>query len=187
NQPDVTTFTHEPTPLFPVALKGLEPGYRSCFDSIPIDLSRYHILCETYDFLNVDVLGGKPLREIYPGLKAGDKKWGTISEAQDEAFKFLYLLLLGELEDSNEVSRKVFEAVYFIVSRPCTFTWNTRQVVRMAHEERLVVSSKQRAVLDEWGEHGKVGEDPSDDYDFYSSFHLYMGSVDSKRFVRTWH
>jgi hypothetical protein len=34
-RPDATTFVHGPIPLFPVALKGIELGYRHCFRSLP--------------------------------------------------------------------------------------------------------------------------------------------------------
>jgi len=70
-QPETTEFFHGPIPLFDVALKGIESGYRQCFRSLPADLSQHRILCETYKFLNVDVLNGLPFVEIIANLKAG--------------------------------------------------------------------------------------------------------------------
>ena len=58
-QPQSTDFIHQDIPLFDIALKGLESGYRQCFRSLRNDIPQYRTLCETYDFLGVDVLGGQ--------------------------------------------------------------------------------------------------------------------------------
>ena len=53
-----------------VALKGIESGYRQCFRSIPSSLSQHHTLCDTYELLCVDVLGGQFINEIFNDLKS---------------------------------------------------------------------------------------------------------------------
>jgi hypothetical protein len=154
-------FVHVPIPLFNVALKGIESGYRQCFRSIPTDLSQHHTLCETYDFLGVDILGGQSISEIFRDLKSGKTDYeleyiyyrvvkGNKSKARDTAFKLLYLILLGEFKDETEDSVKVYNAVLFVMSHSGTFKWRTRTVARAAYEERFVVSMKQRAGLDQW-------------------------------------
>jgi hypothetical protein len=158
-QPQSTEFVHGPIPLFNIALKGVESGYRQCFRSLPADLSQHRTLCDTYDFLRIDVLGGQSINEIFNDLKSGQSDYdreerreikGDKSKARDTAFKLLYLILLGEFKDETKDSAKVFNAVLYLVSHAATFKWRTRSVVRAAYEERFVVSTKQTAGLDKW-------------------------------------
>ncbi|OBT66557.1 hypothetical protein VE03_03703 [Pseudogymnoascus sp. 23342-1-I1] len=154
-------LVHGPIAHFDVALKGIESGFRQCFRSLPPDLAQHHALCETYEFLCIDVLGGQSLNEIIGSLKTGKNKRKAVykpvlerkddkAKARDTAFKLLYLILYGEFEDETKDSAKVYNAVIFVVSNPKTFKWRTRKVVRAAYEERFVVSVKQRAGLDRW-------------------------------------
>jgi hypothetical protein len=156
-----TEFVHSPIPLFDVAPKGIESGYRQCFRSLPADLSQHHTLCDTYEFLCVDILGGQSVNEIFDDLKSGKSDYeleykryrevkGNKSKARDAAFKLLYLILLGEFKDETRDSAKIFNTVLFLVSHSGTFKWRTKRVVRAAYEERFVVSTKQRASLDRW-------------------------------------
>lgn len=69
-KPHASEFAHNAIPLFDTALKGLELGYRHCFRSLPADISQYHILRETYDFLGIDVIGGQSVDNIFAELKA---------------------------------------------------------------------------------------------------------------------
>lgn len=158
-QPQSTDFIHEPIPLFDIALKGIESGYRQCFRSLPADLSQHHILCDTYHFLHVDILCGQSIGEIISDLKSGAGDYdreerreikGDRSKARDTAFKLLYLILLGDFTDEAKDSTKIFNAVLYLVSHAATFKWRTRSVVRAAYEERFVVSTKQKAALDKW-------------------------------------
>ncbi len=158
-QPQSTELVHDPIPLFDIALKGIESGYRQCFRSLPADLSQHRILCETYDFLCVDVPGGQSIDEIFRDLKSGQSDYdreerreikGNKSKARDAAFKLLYLILLGEFKNEKQDSAKVFNAVLYLVSHAATFKWRTRSVVRAAYEERFVISVKQTAALDKW-------------------------------------
>lgn len=158
-QPQSTELVHDPIPLFDIALKGIESGYRQCFRSLPADLSQHRILCDTYEFLCVDVLGGQSINEIFRDLKSGQSDYdreerreikGNKSRARDTAFKLLYLILLGDFEDEVQDSAKVFNAVLYLVSHAATFKQRTRSVIRAAYEERFVISTKQTAGLDKW-------------------------------------
>ena len=158
-QPQSTELVHDPIPLFDIALKGIESGYRQCFRSLPADLSQHRILCDTYDFLRVDVLGGQSINDIFRDLKSGQSDYdheerreikGDKSRARDTAFKLLYLILQWDFKDEMQDSVKVFNAVLYLVSHAATFKWRTRSVVRAAYEERFVISTKQTAGLDKW-------------------------------------
>ena len=158
-QPQSTELVHDPIPLFDIALKGIESGYRQCFRSLPADLSQHRILCDTYDFLRVDVLNGQSINEIFRDLKSGQCDYdreerreikGDKSKTRDTAFKLLYLILLSDFKDEMQDSAKVFNAVLYLVSHAATFKWRTRSVVRAAYEERFVISTKQTAGLDKW-------------------------------------
>ena len=169
-QPEATEFIHEPINLFDVALKGIESGYRQCFRSLPIDLSQYRTLFETYKFLNVDLLRGLSIDEVIANLKVGKADYdpeerrpipGKKGLARDTAFQLLYLMLHAQLEDETKDSMKLFNAVMFVVSHPGTFKYRTKRVIRVAYEERFRPTTKQRARLDQW-EKGEAGNDATD-------------------------
>lgn len=131
-QPQVAEVVHGPIPLIVAALKGIQSGYRQCFTALPLDLSQHHVLCETYDFLGIDVLGEQHVGEIFTNFKACKTEYeleykrylaikGNKSKARDAAFKLLYLILTEEFKDEIEDCTKVFNAVLFIVSRTMTF------------------------------------------------------------------
>jgi hypothetical protein len=111
-QPQGTELVHGPIPLMDAALNGIQSGYRQCFRALPPDLSQHHILCETYDFLGIDVLGEQYVDEIFADLKACKTDYeleykcylavkGNKSKARDAAFKLLYLILVGEFRDEG--------------------------------------------------------------------------------------
>jgi hypothetical protein len=161
SQPQKTEFIHGNIALFDVALRGLESGYRQCFRSLRGDIPQYHTLCETYDFLGVDVLGGQSIDDIFADLKACKPAYqfeytrdravkGDKSRARDAAFRLLFLIIRGEFSDEKNDPAKVYNAVQFIVSHPGTFKQGTRTAVRSVFEERFVVSKKQRNQLDRW-------------------------------------
>jgi hypothetical protein len=175
-----------------VALKGIEGGFRQCFRLLPADLSTHRDLCETYDFLRVDVLGGEYIDDIFTDLKSGRddfelehkryrKVRGNKTKARDTAFKLLYLILLGEFKNEEKDSNKIFNAVLFVVSHPNTFKSKTREVVRAAYNDRFIATTKQIAELNKWKRGDAVGqgaeeddktteEESSDDYGSDCSF-----------------
>ncbi|KAI9805835.1 MAG: hypothetical protein M1825_000449 [Sarcosagium campestre] len=158
-QPESTELVHGPIPLFDVALKGIESGYRQCFRSLPIDLDQHRILCDTYEFLGVDVLRGQSIDEIFRDLKSARDDYdpqerreikGDKSKPRDAAFKLLYLLLLHDFKDDEKKRAKAYNIVLYVVSHAATFKWRTRSVVRAAYDERFSSSIKQTAALDKW-------------------------------------
>jgi hypothetical protein len=185
-QPDATELVHGPIPLFDAALKGIQSGYRHCFRILPAELSQYLVLCETYEFLGIRVLGEQRIDKIFSDLRACKTDWdgddevikGDKSRARDAAFRLLYLTLLGEFEDEKKDSDKAYNAVLFVVSHPGTFKWRTRTVVRAAYEDRFVVSQKQAARLDQWLK-GVTADDFEDDVTTEEESHDdYFGSDD---------
>lgn len=182
---------HDPIPLFDAALRGIESGYRQCFRSIPSDLSQYRILCDTYDFLGVDVAGGQSITDIINDLKSGKTDYeleytryrevkGDKSKARDAAFKLLHSMLRSDFKDKVGDAARIFNAVLFVVSHPGTFKSRARTMVRAAYEDRFMTSPKQKARLDQWTrpvadeETDKTTEDEgflsqydSDDSDFW--------------------
>ncbi|KAI4906164.1 hypothetical protein J4E90_010837 [Alternaria incomplexa] len=165
-QPDLTDLVHGPIPLFDVALKGIQSGYRQCFRNLPPELQQYHVLCETYEFLGINVLDKRRIDQIFSDLRLCRIDWdpededtkGVKSKARDAAFSLLYLILLGEFEDDKTNGDKAYNAVLFVLSHPATFKSRTRAVVRAAYEERFVVSRKQIKRLDQWLK-GDTGDD----------------------------
>ncbi|OAL45389.1 hypothetical protein IQ07DRAFT_604371 [Pyrenochaeta sp. DS3sAY3a] len=128
-QPQATELVHGPIPLIDIALKGIQSGYHQCFGYLPPDLSQYHILCETYEFLGVGVLGERHIDEMFDDINAC--KTNNKPKARDAAFKFLYLILMGEFRDEDKECNKVVNAVLFIVSHSGTFRWKTRCSFRL--------------------------------------------------------
>ncbi|KAL2837333.1 hypothetical protein BJY01DRAFT_258390 [Aspergillus pseudoustus] len=160
-QPQRTDFVLQHIPLFEIALKGLESGYRQCFRSLRDEVSQYQTLCDTYDFLGVDVIGGQSIDNIFADLRAckpdyegGYKRSrmvkGDKSRSRDAAFRLLFLIIRGEFSEENKDTVKVYNAVIFVVSHPGTFKKGARTAVRAAFEERFVVSPKQRSQLERW-------------------------------------
>jgi hypothetical protein len=166
---ETSEFVHDQIPLFDVALKGLESGYRKCFRSLPADLSQHRILCETYRFLNIDVLDRMSLDAIIANLKVGKADYdvdyghqpirGNKELARDTAFQFLYLMLLGQLENETKDVQKIYNAVMFVVSHPGTFKFKTKRVIRAAYEGRFRITMKQRLSLDEWQKKGAANDE----------------------------
>ncbi|KAI9877556.1 MAG: hypothetical protein M1830_003567 [Pleopsidium flavum] len=144
-----TPLTHSAIPLFDIAYRGVEHGFRHCVRMLGTDLSRYHTLCDTLDFLCVDVLGGRALDDIMGDLKSG-KAQAVKGLARDAAFRLVYLILTGSFEAEVRDSQKVYNAVLFVVLHSGIFKYRPRKVVRDAYEERFRVTEKQRGRLDLW-------------------------------------
>ena len=156
-----TLYEHGEVPLFEAAYRGVEEGFRHCFRSLDTDLSEYHTLCDTLDFLGVDIFGGRSIDTVIEDLKEGKGRYevdykrpvfvtGDKSTARDSAFRLLYVILRGELEDNVATSQKFYNAVLFVVSHRAIFKYRARRTLRAAYEERFSVSKKQMANLDRW-------------------------------------
>lgn len=143
---------HEGVPLFDAALKGVESGYRQCFRLMSSNITLYRTLCDTYDFLQVDVCKGRTLSEIIQDLKAGQNydEDRDRSKARDAAFKLVYYMLRDTFQNNDKHKNSFFNAVLFVASHPSTFKWKTRNAVRAVYENMFVLSVKQRNNLDQW-------------------------------------
>ncbi|KAJ0419764.1 hypothetical protein BJY00DRAFT_301970 [Aspergillus carlsbadensis] len=150
DEPQRTDFVLEDIPLFDIALKGLESGYQQCFHSLRGDIPQYHTLCETYDYLGVDVLRGQSVDNIFADLRACKTNYKLEYKPQDAAFRLLFLIIRGEFGDEKKDPVKVYNAVLFVVSHSGTFKLGTRTAVRAAFKERFVVSPKQQSQLERW-------------------------------------
>ncbi|KAI0106711.1 hypothetical protein F4814DRAFT_451923 [Daldinia grandis] len=183
--------THSDIPFFDVINYGVSNGFRHFFRRMPVQLSDYHTLCETLEFLAIDVIAGQNLSDIMKDLRKCksdyDEYDGTGTKAQksiarDAAFKLLYIFLLGEFESEVKDRAQAYDTALFVVSHPGTFKERTRKMVREAFEERFIVTEKQKKGLDKWPvsgpsedlEDGSTTEEYSDyfddsDYAYWSS------------------
>lgn len=162
-----TEITYGAIPLFDVALKGIESGYRQCFRSISSNINLYRTLCDTYDFLYVDVCKGRTLGEIIKDLKAAQDydEYRNKSKARDAAFKLVYSMLRDTFQSNEKHKNTVFNAVLFVTSHPGTFKWKTRNAVRAVYESQFMPSVKQRANLDRWHKLDSSGRSDTDEDD----------------------
>ncbi|KAI1657673.1 hypothetical protein F4813DRAFT_389408 [Daldinia decipiens] len=150
--------THGDIPFFDVINYGVSNGFRHFFRRMPVQLSDYHTLCETLEFLAIDVLAGQKLRDIMNDLRKcksdydydGTEIKGLKSIARDAAFRLLYIFLLGEFESEIRDRAMAYNTALFVLSHPGTFKQRTRKMVREAFEERFLVTEKQKKGLDEW-------------------------------------
>lgn len=126
---------------------------------MPSRISEYQVLCETLEFLAVDVLSGRDLKAIMKDLREGQSDWdpeerhvinGNKALARDSAFRLLYMFLLGEFQSNNKDSITAYNAAIYVVSHAKTFKSRARKMVREAYENRFQATEKQRAKLDMW-------------------------------------
>ncbi|KAH7092357.1 hypothetical protein FB567DRAFT_625376 [Paraphoma chrysanthemicola] len=180
NATQSTEFVHEAIPLFDIALKGVESGYRQCFRLMSVHITAYQTLCNTYELLQVDVCKGRTLSDIIKDLKAGQEydEVRDRSKARDAAFKLVYCMLQDTFRSNDKHKNAIFNAVLFVASHPGTFKRKTRNAVRATYEHMFVLSTKQRANLDKWhkldfSEHADTDDDDhtteEDDQYWYDS------------------
>ncbi len=146
-------------PFFDVINYGVQNGLRHFFRRMPHQLADYHVLCETLDFLMIDIIRQQTLQDIVKVLKTGDSEYdreerreirGNNRRARDAAFQLLYLLLIGEFDSPVRDRNVAYKAVLYVVSHRRKFKYRTRKMVREAFEERMVLTDKQRVALDRW-------------------------------------
>lgn len=106
---------HDNIPYFDAAFAGVEKGYRHRFRHLLVDLEAYHSLCETLDFLCVDVLAGSSLDQIINSLKVGKGNYeleykysvfvkGNKTTARDVSFLFVYQCSGATLQTSTGIA-----------------------------------------------------------------------------------
>jgi len=177
--------THDKIPFFDVINHAMEHGFRHFFRRMPTDLSDYHTLCETLEFLAVDVLEEQKITDVMSDMRRGKTEYdpedgrevsGGRSVARDSAFRLLYLFMLGEFESDVRDQNAAYNAALFVVSHCGIFKWKTRKMVREAFEERFSITEKQRQSLDKWPIEARYSASSDDDettededYNFYDS------------------
>ncbi|KAK8036452.1 hypothetical protein PG991_001589 [Apiospora marii] len=172
-QADAAVPEHGGIPHFGIMNTGVEDGFRQFFRRMPTQLSEYHTLCETLEFLAIDTLGGRDMKKILKDLREGKEDYdpqerhtipGNKSLARDSAFRLLYIFLLGEFASDALDSNMAYNATLFVVSHRAVFKYKTRKMVREAFEERFRASEKQQAGLDKWPlSRGSIDESQEDD------------------------
>ncbi|KAI1806977.1 hypothetical protein F4811DRAFT_550207 [Daldinia bambusicola] len=159
---------HSDIPFFDVINYGVSHGFRHFFRRMPVRLSDYHTLCETLEFLAIDVLAGQKLGDIMDDLRKCKSDYdycdgtgfrGDKSLARDAAFRLLYIFLLGEFKSEARDRAMAYNTALFVVSHPGTFGPKTRKMVREAFEERFLVTEKQKNSLDKWPVSDLSGDD----------------------------
>ncbi|KAI2620384.1 hypothetical protein GGS26DRAFT_312864 [Hypomontagnella submonticulosa] len=150
---------HGDIPFFDVINYGVNNGFRQFFRRMPTQLSDYHVLCEQLEFLAVNVLEDRKLRDIMGDLRHGKSDWDPQERrevpsrkwlARDSAFRLLYTFLLADFESDTKDSSMAYQATLFVVSHRAIFKYRTRKMVREAFEERFVVTEKQLKGLCQW-------------------------------------
>ncbi|OTB09266.1 hypothetical protein M426DRAFT_18641 [Hypoxylon sp. CI-4A] len=150
---------HGDIPFFDIINYGVSKGYRQFFRRMPTQLSDYHTLCESLEFLAIDILAGRKLPDIVRDFRKAKSDYdpqerreikGNKNLARDSAFKLLYMFLLGEFQSDARDSNAAYNATLFVVSHRGIFKHKTRKMVREAFEERFVVSEKQKNNLNMW-------------------------------------
>lgn len=129
--------THDEIPFFQMIDRGINDGFRHFFRRMPTQLRDYRLLCETLEFLCVDVLSRRNVRSIMDDLRSGKNDWNeqdVKSPARDSAFRLLYLFLLGDFESDVRDSNMAYHATLFVISHPGIFEYRTRKMVREAYE-----------------------------------------------------
>jgi hypothetical protein len=175
---------HEDIPLFDIAYTGVEHGMRQCFRRLSGGPDEFTTLCETLQFLMVDVVQNRSIQDIMKDMRSGKDDYetehrrsykikGDKSKARDAAFALLFLLSIGDFNSEVRDSQLMYQAVLFIVSHRAIFKYRTRKAVREAYEGRFQPSAKQLTNLNRWpilkpGEDGRgadddVTTDPSSD------------------------
>ena len=156
-----TSNKHDEIPFFEAAYQGAERGLRHCFRTLDLEITAYHTLCDTLDFLCIDTLGGRSVDVVIEDLKSGKGHYevdykrpffvkGNKTIARDSCFRLLYLILRAEFEDDTKTSQQIYQAVIFVVSHRAIFKYRARKAIRAAYEDRFSVSKKQVANLNRW-------------------------------------
>lgn len=154
---DKRYLVHKPIPLFYVVLRALDRGYHQCFKLLEPRISLFKTLCETYDFLQINVFTGFPgisslqlLRSDIRRYMSAGPSWNT---ANDVAFQLVYLMLTGNFDPVKDTSDRdeAYDSVLIIVSRCEVFFPNTRNLVRAVFFAQFMPSAEQVAELNSFG------------------------------------
>ncbi|CAF9926779.1 MAG: hypothetical protein GOMPHAMPRED_004219 [Gomphillus americanus] len=141
-------IVHGKIEYFDIAVKGLQTGYRKCFQMMTTEIQDHIKLIETYKLLQIDLLRGTTQFEVVKMLKTeyGDGK----AVPQDAAYKLLFLMYTTRSFADAKALNNIFNAVFFIISHPRTFKGRTRIVIKTAFDEWFHATIKQQAQLQKW-------------------------------------
>ncbi|KAF4819131.1 hypothetical protein CGCSCA5_v004648 [Colletotrichum siamense] len=124
---------------------------------MPSDLEEYRSLCESLDFLVVDIISQNDLSAIfykmrlYPFLGSSlTLRKEAIRESRDAAFQLVYLFLMDELDPTDfdgKCSNTAFQAVEYVMKKSW-FSDQTRRMVREAYNERFTTTKKPKKRLE---------------------------------------
>ncbi|KAJ5097166.1 hypothetical protein N7456_007887 [Penicillium angulare] len=151
---------HVHIPYLPIITNSIKNGLHTLFENMPSKLKDYRILCETLNFLCVDVAHNRTLQDIshdFQSKKVSRKNKARKNHkheliARDSAFQLLYLFLQGEFNSDSEINNSdtAYNSTMFIVSHPGLFCAQTRKMVRLAYEDRFYVTVNQLHALNNW-------------------------------------
>ena len=136
-----------------MAIEGIKNGYRQCLHLLKATTDNFEQLCETYDFLQVDVLDKRCLDDIIKDLKAGDTDvLGPQSGkelAQDSAFRLVYLVLRKFSGTSDDIT-KLDNVTSYLVGRLDISPPKSWLIVTGVCEQAVRRSSKQIEPNGDW-------------------------------------
>ncbi|TGO58002.1 hypothetical protein BOTNAR_0189g00040 [Botryotinia narcissicola] len=125
-------------PYLFIAAQGIINGYYFCFNMLPPELSHYYRLCQALDAISAENLSSN--------LEA---------RAGTAAFKFVYLMILGDFPPDSEVSKGKRELalrfVKTVLSNQDDFIWEIRKVVRAAYQVRFETTWDEFKMFDDFG------------------------------------
>ena len=114
-----TSKKHDNIPFFEAAYQGAERSFRNCFRILEdSNVTVYHTLCDSLDFLCIDTLGDRSVDAAIKDLKSGkghyEVDYKTIS--RDSCFRLLCLISRPKFEDDTRTSQQIYQAVILVVS-----------------------------------------------------------------------
>lgn len=131
-------------PFIDIINEAVQHGFRRFFHLMPAEAADYNTLCETLDYLAIDVLGRRDLADVIRDLKRKLLHSADAANlAHDSAFRLVYLFVLGDIEKRGPERDVAYEATLFTVS--CDyFDMEAQTVLRKVFDNRFVVSRRQR-------------------------------------------
>ncbi|KAF7926902.1 uncharacterized protein EAE98_006286 [Botrytis deweyae] len=150
-------------PYLFIAAQGVINGYYFCFNMLPPELSYYYKLCQALDVISAKNLSSSP--ESLLGLWNSILLYTDPKTSQDDrmlhraragtaAFKFVYLMILGDFPDSNVRDSKQILALLFVQTvlyNQDDFMWEIRKVVRAAYQVRFETTWEEFQRFDDFG------------------------------------
>ncbi|TGO09561.1 hypothetical protein BTUL_0161g00140 [Botrytis tulipae] len=151
-------------PYLFIAAQGIINGYYFCFNMLPPELSHYYRLCQALDAISAENLSSN--LESLQGLWTSIAFYGDPKTSQDvrilhraragtAAFKFVYLMILGDFPPDSEVPEEKQELalrfVKTVLSNQDDFIWEIRKVVRAAYQVRFETTWDEFKMFDDFG------------------------------------